>query len=1693
MRDRSAYQRVQNKKYMNVGTNSIFRWSTALSIAILLCALLGFITSHDASAATGINSQINFQGRLLNAQGATVPDGFYNIQFKIYQDGDGLSVGNTTGSPAGSLKWTESHLNSAGKGVQVKNGFLSVQLGSVTAFGASIDWNQDTLWLSMNVGNTNGSCTPFTSCGGDGEMVPMKRLSATPYAVNAGMLGGKTANDFIQSTTALQQANLAIQSANSASIGVVVQGAASQTADVFQVKSDGNANPLLAVASSGSVNIRPTASGDVAAFSIKSSAGANVFTVDASNNRVGVGLGGSTTPSLSGAGMQVQGAIRLTGGGGANADTFTTPLGASVSTKINIPLYDPGANSQVVAFGLSSGANVDSRAITLYDARTGAHQPTVAVMSPDESKVFGLSWDGSNTAGYVKTSSDSIHVQANGLNVFTAQNASGTGQLTLNGNAAIAAGRSLTLGAACSAGQFLTTNAGAVVGCQNSTAGVATLGTLNSQTKSGDGAVIVGTTLYLQSADASNPGLIDTSSQTIAGAKTFTSGFAVNTAAGFTGNLMNLSVNSSSKFSVNEAGNTAVAGTFTSTGNISTTGQYQIGGNTLLTSSALTFTGATANSIAGTNNQSLSISGGAATTANANGSSLNLSGGSGNGTGVKGLVNIGPSAQTAVTNASCAVNCTISQANVDGYGTIVINASVTDITITLPPPTITSVAGRTVYIATAGTSQDFTLQTNTGGDLIDVAMRKNTTSTMIWNGTAWTPGGASNATTLQATYNNGSNPSTTPEIKLDTIRGTIDIQDADTSIGTDILNIRGSNASGLGTVLFGVSNEGRVTIQGTTDQNSAFRVLGSNGDYLFNINSSNSYVISNATRSPGNEISNPGFETGGSLTSGEEGWFGPATGSISNDPTNAKAGNHVLAVTSNSSNADFYAGKYYEVEAGEGLYLEGWVKGSAGANGNAGIQITWFDKDKGVLGYSTGYPNNPGTSYVLRTVTAVAPANAHYARVSATIRSNATTGTYYFDGFYMKRNLENADMLFRNSVDSTTAFRIQSAGAAQTLFTANTTNNTVKIGDNTGTGADTTLLVLDSATADPSTLTGLNGGIFYRSDNNSLKAIIGGAVVDICTTAITCSGYSASAGSAISLQATSPGTAQVGNFNISGTGILTQLQTQDNGTGSTQSLTIRTGNATGGNSGNLIIDVGTATGVKGTITIGSANVTTTMPGNLSIQGSNTLTLGKASGGANPADGSILFRSSGGANTITLKAPSTDPSSSYTLTLPTGPGAVGECIKTDATGNMYFQGCGVGINFNLQDAYNNSATPADITLADGKDFQITAPDAGTDPSIVFKLNCALTCGSGGRFKVQNGTTDILSVLPNGGGIVLGAYTQVGSSSTDSVQVNFQLDSYNGTADVGGCSTTVNQGVLYYNTNMGSIRSCINGSWSDVSNPDTLGLLTFGIVPSSGPQPYDLPSLVTPGYSGPCKVSWYSINQVRVEQCTAYSNGRRLSVPARILSTNTATSPNTSLTTTNRWGHVCLNPTSGEPEFTSSTGLAAATNGMPTFSASSPILCLADVQGSSTTAGTIDNLYDVRTFTSAMKEAVTAASPIELGMMADSSATGIVPSAACSSGTCSGKLYGLVVATDGGTSAGAPNAIVVSVGPGFVKSISGNAGEFAKASTTAGYASTVTAIPNNAFYFSPGNTRTAYSTTCSATNNCSGSMYVNFIVR
>jgi len=145
------------------------------SVELFLCAAVaGLFVGPKAQAAT--SSTINFQARLMSADGSIVPDGKYNIEFKLYNSPDAGTM--EQGVCADNCVWVETRTGV--NAVLVTNGYITVSLGSVNPFGANINWDQE-LWLTMNIG---GIGIPRW----DGEMSPRLRLTAVPYAFQAGGL-----------------------------------------------------------------------------------------------------------------------------------------------------------------------------------------------------------------------------------------------------------------------------------------------------------------------------------------------------------------------------------------------------------------------------------------------------------------------------------------------------------------------------------------------------------------------------------------------------------------------------------------------------------------------------------------------------------------------------------------------------------------------------------------------------------------------------------------------------------------------------------------------------------------------------------------------------------------------------------------------------------------------------------------------------------------------------------------------------------------------------------------------------------------------------------------------------------------------------------------------------------------------------------------------------------------------------------------------------------------------------------------------------------------------------------------------------------------------------------------------------------------------------------------------------------------
>lgn len=171
----------------------------------------------------------------------------------------------------------------------------------------------------------------------------------------------------------------------------------------------------LGVYANGGVQVQPTIDNlSTPVVNVQTSSGANVYTLaeDGTATQIGVGLGGATLPTtlvdVSGdvkrTGLEVKGSLSLIGN--YESETcYVSPLGSRIPTRINVPNYAPGSYGQVLAMGMPSSAPTTARVITMLDARTVPHQPTLAVLDTSENDLLGFSWEGNESGNnaYVKT------------------------------------------------------------------------------------------------------------------------------------------------------------------------------------------------------------------------------------------------------------------------------------------------------------------------------------------------------------------------------------------------------------------------------------------------------------------------------------------------------------------------------------------------------------------------------------------------------------------------------------------------------------------------------------------------------------------------------------------------------------------------------------------------------------------------------------------------------------------------------------------------------------------------------------------------------------------------------------------------------------------------------------------------------------------------------------------------------------------------------------------------------------------------------------------------------------------------------------------------------------------------------------------------------------------------------------------
>jgi hypothetical protein len=307
---------------------------------IVLSALTSALMFSGRSyATTGVNSEMSFEGKIVNSSGVNITNGTYNMEFKIYAGG--------TATGGGTLDWTEDYLVSKTQAVTFSGGTFQVNLGSICSFAGgactanssitntAINWNTYPLYLSIQVGST-ASCTPAlnftTNCTGDGEMSPYILLTSTPYSLNSNALGGLTSASYVQTASA----NTIQPTTNATGLTVLQNAAGSPTADILdidtanstgvlqvQAPSLNTANVVInAVGTANNVTINPAGTGTLFLGSLASANTVQIGSTTLSSGTQTINIGNDNTAG---------GTTNVTIGAGSSASGGTTTIQGNTS------------------------------------------------------------------------------------------------------------------------------------------------------------------------------------------------------------------------------------------------------------------------------------------------------------------------------------------------------------------------------------------------------------------------------------------------------------------------------------------------------------------------------------------------------------------------------------------------------------------------------------------------------------------------------------------------------------------------------------------------------------------------------------------------------------------------------------------------------------------------------------------------------------------------------------------------------------------------------------------------------------------------------------------------------------------------------------------------------------------------------------------------------------------------------------------------------------------------------------------------------------------------------------------------------------------------------------------------------------------------------------------------------------------
>jgi hypothetical protein len=151
----------------------------------------------------------------------------------------------------------------------------------------------DTTHTRLAVGQASASYT--LDVAGDINSTTGIRVGGSLLCDTSGCLAAAGSGSYIQNNTAAQSGNFYVKSANGANPAGVVEGASSQSSDIFQVKADSVSNPLLSVGNTGATTLR-NSSNSTSAFVVQNASASPVFNIDTTNSRIGIN---TSTPTES--------------------------------------------------------------------------------------------------------------------------------------------------------------------------------------------------------------------------------------------------------------------------------------------------------------------------------------------------------------------------------------------------------------------------------------------------------------------------------------------------------------------------------------------------------------------------------------------------------------------------------------------------------------------------------------------------------------------------------------------------------------------------------------------------------------------------------------------------------------------------------------------------------------------------------------------------------------------------------------------------------------------------------------------------------------------------------------------------------------------------------------------------------------------------------------------------------------------------------------------------------------------------------------------------------------------------------------------------------------------------------------------------------------------------------------------------